>query len=46
MLYKTESALAEYTIREDKIYPKKAAKEGGPVRALLARIFWEREMKG
>jgi hypothetical protein len=27
-----------YTIKEEKMYPKKKAKEDGPVRALLAHI--------
>jgi hypothetical protein len=35
-------ALAEYTISHHKVYPKKKAKKGGPVRALLAHIFdWD-----
>ncbi|KAG4431825.1 hypothetical protein IFR05_012687 [Cadophora sp. M221] len=37
--FPTEEALREYTISTDKIYPKKKAKKGGPVRALLAHIF-------
>ncbi|RDW78022.1 hypothetical protein BP5796_05874 [Coleophoma crateriformis] len=35
----SQRALAEYTIKTRRIYPKKAAKEGGPVRELLAHIF-------
>ncbi|KAF8848916.1 hypothetical protein BDZ45DRAFT_680899 [Acephala macrosclerotiorum] len=37
--FNSEGALAEYTITTGKIYPKKEAKEGGPLRALLAHIF-------
>ncbi|TVY58274.1 hypothetical protein LCER1_G004126 [Lachnellula cervina] len=37
--FPSQNALARYTIENDKIYPKKAAKEEGPVRALLAHIF-------
>jgi len=37
--FQSQRALAEYTIKENKIYPKKKAKKGGPVRALLAHIF-------
>jgi hypothetical protein len=35
----SERALAKYTMKEGKIYPKKKAKKDGPVRALLAHIF-------
>lgn len=38
-LYDTEKELAKYTMRTRKIYPKNAAKEGGPIRDLLAHIF-------
>jgi hypothetical protein len=38
-IFKTERALAAYTMSTGKIYPKKEAKKGGPVRALLAHIF-------
>ncbi|TVY86631.1 hypothetical protein LAWI1_G006506, partial [Lachnellula willkommii] len=37
--FPSQRALARYTIRTWRIYPKKKAKEGGPVRALLAHIF-------
>jgi hypothetical protein len=37
--FPSQKALAEYTISHQKVYPKKKAKEGGPVRALLAHIF-------
>jgi hypothetical protein len=37
--FPNEKALAKYTREERKVYPKKKAKEGGPVRALLANIF-------
>lgn len=37
--FNSEKELAEYTMRTGKIYPKKKAKEGGPVRDLLAHIF-------
>jgi hypothetical protein len=37
--FPNEKALARYTKEEHKVYPKKKAKEGGPVRALLAHIF-------
>jgi hypothetical protein len=37
-MWKSERALAEYTIRTDKIFPKRRAKEYGPVKALLAHI--------
>ncbi|TVY17520.1 hypothetical protein LARI1_G004668 [Lachnellula arida] len=37
--FPSRRALARYTIDEDKIYPKKKAKKGGAVRALLAHIF-------
>jgi hypothetical protein len=36
--FKSQWALGKYTIKENKVYPKKKAKEGGPVRALLAHI--------
>ncbi|PBP15552.1 hypothetical protein BUE80_DR013717 [Diplocarpon rosae] len=38
-LFKSQAALSRYTIKSNKIFPKKKAKEGGPVRALLAHIF-------
>ncbi|KAI9048265.1 hypothetical protein LZ554_008060 [Drepanopeziza brunnea f. sp. 'monogermtubi'] len=38
-LFKSERALSNYTMNTGKIYPKRKAKEGGPVRALLAHIF-------
>ncbi|PBP27716.1 hypothetical protein BUE80_DR001235 [Diplocarpon rosae] len=38
-LFKSQAALSRYTIKNNKIFPKKKAKEGGPVRALLAHIF-------
>lgn len=31
--------LADYTVENDKIYPKKAVKEMGPVKALLRRVL-------
>ncbi|KAB8303264.1 hypothetical protein EYC80_004706 [Monilinia laxa] len=34
--YKSERKLATYTMNSGKIYPKEKAKQGGPVRALLA----------
>ncbi|TEY58885.1 hypothetical protein BOTCAL_0197g00150 [Botryotinia calthae] len=37
--YSSERKLATYTLNSGKIYPKSKAKEGGPVRALLAHIF-------
>ena len=37
--FPSQSALARYTIKTGKIYPKKKAKKEGPVRALLAHIF-------
>jgi hypothetical protein len=37
--FKSQGALAKYTIDNGKIFPKKRAKKGGPVRALLAHIF-------
>ncbi|CCD46283.1 hypothetical protein ACHAPC_004507 [Botrytis cinerea] len=37
--YSSERELAKYTMKSGKIYPKIKAKEGGPVRALLAHIF-------
>ncbi|RAL66261.1 hypothetical protein DID88_005932 [Monilinia fructigena] len=37
--FESERKLAAYTMKSGKIYPKKQAKEGGPVRALLAHIF-------
>jgi len=39
VFFKSERALAAYTVREGKIYPMKLAREGGPVRELLAHIF-------
>jgi hypothetical protein len=38
-LWNSEKALAAYTLRDGKIYPKKAAKQSGPVRGLLAHIL-------
>ncbi|KAJ5038711.1 uncharacterized protein L3040_006391 [Drepanopeziza brunnea f. sp. 'multigermtubi'] len=38
-LFKNERALSKYTMNTGKIYPKRKAKEGGPVRGLLAHIF-------
>jgi len=37
--FKSEWALAKYTLDTGKVYPKKHAKEGGPARTLLAHIF-------
>lgn len=37
--FPSERALAKYTIKEKKIYPKREAKKRGAVRALLARIY-------
>jgi hypothetical protein len=37
--FPNQHALAVYTRDHNKYYPKKKAKEGGPVRALLAHIF-------
>ena len=37
--FKTQRALAQYTTNTGRIYPKKKAKEQGPIRALLAHIF-------
>ncbi|KAF5874530.1 uncharacterized protein Bfra_004541 [Botrytis fragariae] len=37
--YQSERELAKYTLKSGKVYPKSKAKEGGPVRALLAHIF-------
>ncbi|CZS94890.1 hypothetical protein WAI453_013492 [Rhynchosporium graminicola] len=37
--FRNEFDLRTYTINSRKIFPKKKAKEGGPVRALLAHIF-------
>lgn len=36
--FESQWALGKYTIKEDKVYSKKKAKEGGPFRALLAHI--------
>ncbi|KAH6704021.1 hypothetical protein BKA61DRAFT_680265 [Leptodontidium sp. MPI-SDFR-AT-0119] len=44
--FPSEKALRKYTISKHKVFPKEEAKEGGPVRALLANIFqkrWSRE---
>ncbi|KAL2060320.1 hypothetical protein VTL71DRAFT_9715 [Oculimacula yallundae] len=38
-LFPNVSELRKYTIKSKKIFPKRKAKEGGPVRALLAHIF-------
>ncbi|KAK3300429.1 uncharacterized protein B0H64DRAFT_15286 [Chaetomium fimeti] len=35
----TAGELAEYTLETGRVYPKKAAKKMGPVRALLRMIF-------
>ncbi|TVY48025.1 hypothetical protein LOCC1_G001074 [Lachnellula occidentalis] len=37
--FPTQRQLSVYTRNSKKVYPKKKAKEGGPVRALLAHIF-------
>ncbi|KAE8449381.1 hypothetical protein EG329_008282 [Mollisiaceae sp. DMI_Dod_QoI] len=37
--FRSQQALANYTVREEKIFPRQKAKDGGPVRALLAHIF-------
>jgi hypothetical protein len=37
--FKSQRALAAYTVKSEKIYPKKKAKEGGPIKILLAHIF-------
>lgn len=37
--FKSERALADYTMKTRRVYPKEKAKQGGPVRALLAHIF-------
>lgn len=37
--FRSEKALRAYTMETERIFPKKKAKEGGPVRALLAHIF-------
>lgn len=37
--FATEKQLSVYTRKTGRVYPKKKAKEGGPVRALLAHIF-------
>lgn len=37
--FPSQAALARYTIQTDRIYPRKKAKEGGPVRLLLANVF-------
>jgi hypothetical protein len=37
--FKSERALAAYTMRKKLFYPKREAKAEGPIRALLARIF-------
>lgn len=40
--FESERALSKYTLETGRIFPKKKAKEGGPVRALLAHIFGPR----
>lgn len=37
--FPTQRVLSEYTMRTKRIFPKKRAKKGGPVSALLAHIF-------
>jgi hypothetical protein len=37
-MWNSERALAEYTKRTGKLFPKRRAKESGPVRALLAHV--------
>jgi hypothetical protein len=37
--FASEAALASWTIKKRKIFPKEKAKQGGPARALLAHIF-------
>lgn len=37
--FQSQAALSRYTIKTGRIYPKQKAKEGGPVRELLAHIF-------
>ncbi|KAH7400385.1 hypothetical protein BKA64DRAFT_708069 [Cadophora sp. MPI-SDFR-AT-0126] len=37
--FPSQHALSAYTLRTQRIFPKKKAKEGGPVRQLLAHIF-------
>lgn len=37
--FRSEGALAKYTIKTGRVYPKKMAKKGGPVRQLLAHVF-------
>ncbi|KAG4416990.1 hypothetical protein IFR04_009880 [Cadophora malorum] len=37
--FPSRHALSAYTLRTRKIFPKERAKEGGPVRQLLAHIF-------
>ncbi|OWP00681.1 hypothetical protein B2J93_548 [Marssonina coronariae] len=37
-LFKSQAALSQYTIKTERIFPRKMAKKGGPVRALLAHI--------
>ncbi|PMD31358.1 hypothetical protein L207DRAFT_384311, partial [Hyaloscypha variabilis F] len=37
--FPNRAELSTYTTENRKIFPKKKAKEGGPVRALLAHIF-------
>ncbi|CZR50276.1 uncharacterized protein PAC_00148 [Phialocephala subalpina] len=43
--FQSEGALAKYTIKTRKFYPREKAKEGGPLRALLAHIFSHRGHK-
>ncbi|KAF7981765.1 hypothetical protein HWV62_31831, partial [Athelia sp. TMB] len=38
-LYKSRKALRDYTIGEDKIFPKAAAKQNGFLKVLLIEIF-------
>jgi hypothetical protein len=37
--FPNQSALSHYTLSTNKIFPKKKAKESGPVKALLVHIF-------
>ena len=37
--FHNQAQLSVYTVRTRRIFPKNKAKEGGPVRALLAHIF-------
>lgn len=38
-IFPSLSALRAYTLEKGKIFPKKEAKKGGPVKSLLAHIF-------